>query len=74
MKKILMMVAVVLMTAITAQAQKIQIVDDDGNAIPLVSVMTENGIYIGTTDFDGVLADVKGASKVALTHVAYKLV
>ena len=36
--------------------------------------MTENGIYIGTTDFDGVLADVKGVSKVALTHVAYKLV
>ena len=34
MKKILMMVAVVLMTAITAQAQKIQIVDDDGMPSP----------------------------------------
>ena len=56
----------------SAQAQKIQIVDNDGNAIPLVSVMTENGNYIGTTDFDGVLNDVKGAAKVALTHVAYK--
>ena len=57
---------------VSAQAQKIQIVDNDGNAIPLVSVMTENGNYIGTTDFDGVLNDVKGAAKVALTHVAYK--
>lgn len=72
MKKILLMVAVAMMTAMSAQAQKIQIVDNDGNAIPLVSVMTENGNYIGTTDFDGVLNDVKGAAKVALTHVAYK--
>jgi hypothetical protein len=72
MKKILLMVAVALMTAMSAQAQKIQIVDNDGNAIPLVSVLTEDGIYIGTTGFDGVLADVKGAARVAVTHVAYK--
>ena len=72
MKKILLMVAVAMMTAISAQAQKIQVVDDDGNAIPLVSVMTEGGVLIGTTDFNGVLADVKGAAKVAVTHVAYK--
>lgn len=72
MRKVLQMVAVAMMTAMSAQAQKIQIVDNDGNAIPLVSVMTENGTYIGTTDFDGVLADVKGAAKVSVTHVAYK--
>ena len=47
-------------------------VDNDGNAIPLVSVLTEDGTYIGTTGMDGVLADVKGAKKVAVTHVAYK--
>ena len=72
MKKILLTVAVAIMTAVSAQAQKIQVVDNDGNAIPLVSVMTENGTYIGTTGMDGVLADVKGAAKVAVTHVAYK--
>ena len=72
MKKILMIVAVAMMTAMSAQAQKIQVVDDDGNGIPLVSVLTENGIFIGTTDLNGVLADVKGAGKVALTHVAFK--
>ena len=72
MKKILMIVAVAMMTALSAQAQKIQVVDDDGNGIPLVSVLTENGIFIGTTDLNGVLADVKGAGKVALTHVAFK--
>ena len=72
MKRVLLLAVAAMMAAMSAQAQKIQVVDNDGNAIPLVSVMTENGIYIGTTDFDGVLADVKGAAKVAVTHVAYK--
>ena len=72
MKKVLLLVAVAIMPVMSAHAQKIQIVDDDGNAIPLVSVMTEDGVLIGTTDFNGVLADVKGAAKVSVTHVAYK--
>ncbi len=72
MRKILLMAAVAMMTAMSSQAQKIQIVDNDGNAIPLVSVLTEDGVYIGKTDLNGVLADVKGAQKVGLSHVAYK--
>lgn len=72
MKKYLLMAAVVMMTAMSAQAQKIEVVDVDGNGIPLVSVTTENGVYIGKTDLNGVLADVKGAKKVSLSHVAYK--
>lgn len=72
MKKIVMMVTAAIMVAISAQAQKIQVVDDDGNDIPLVSVLTENGLFIGTTDMNGVLDNVNGASKVALTHVAFK--
>ena len=71
-KLFLMMTAVAMMTAMSAQAQKIQVVDNDGNAIALVSVLTTDGNYIGTTGMDGVLADVKGAQKVSLTHVAYK--
>ena len=66
------MAAVALMTAFNVHAQRIQVVDNDGNGIPLVSVLTEDGTYIGTTGLDGVLADVKGAAKVAVTHVAYK--
>ena len=72
MKKIMTVVAVALMTAVSAKAQKIQVVDNDGNGIPLVSVLTEGGVLIGATDLDGVLADVKGAAKVSLTHVAFK--
>ena len=72
MRKYLITMAVLVWGAMGAMAQKIQTVDKDGNAIPLVSVITESGTYIGTTDLNGVLADVKGAKKVAVTHVAYK--
>ena len=72
MKKILLTVAVAIMTAMNALAQKIEVVDTDGNGIPLVSVMTEDGVFIGKTDLNGVLADVKGAQKLGLSHVAYK--
>ena len=72
MKRVIKMVFVAIMVSISAQAQKIQVVDADGNAIPLVSVLTEDGVLIGTTDISGTLTDVKGATKVVLTHVAYK--
>lgn len=72
MRKILLIVAAFVMAALSAQAQKIKTLDSDGNAIPLVSILTEDGVLIGTTDISGVLADVKGAEKIAVTHVAYK--
>ena len=58
MKKCLITMAVLIWGAMGAMAQKIQIVDKDGNGLPLVSVITESGTYIGTTDLNGVLADV----------------
>ena len=54
------------------QAQKIQVVDKEGKGIALASVMDGNGVLIGLTDLNGVLADVKGAGSIAVTHVAYK--
>lgn len=65
------MVAALFVAACT-YAQQIKVVDDEGMGIPLVSVMTEDGILIGTTDLEGVLDNVRGAKKVELTHVAYK--
>ena len=64
--------AVILLAAISAKAQKIEVVDSDGNGIHLVTVLTEDGNMIGTTNLEGVIADVKGAKKIVLTHVAYK--
>ena len=72
MKKILMLAAVALMTAVSTLAQRIEVVDAEGNGIPLVSVTTEDGVFVGKTDLNGVLDDVKGAQKVGLSHVAYK--
>lgn len=67
-----MSAAVVLMAVMSTQAQKIEVLDAEGYGIPLVSVQTTNGILIGTTDLNGVVTDVKGIQKVALSHVAYK--
>lgn len=72
MKRMIMACAVAMMTAITAFAQRIHVVDSEGQGIPLVSVLTEDGVFIGTTGLDGVLADVKGETRVAVSHVAYK--
>ena len=41
MKRLLLTAAVAMMAAITTNAQRIQVVDDDGQGIPLVSVLTE---------------------------------
>ena len=71
MKKFLFMVAACLV-AMIAKAQRIEVVDSDGNGIHLVSVLTEDGNMIGTTSLEGVIADVKGAEKILLTHVAFK--
>jgi hypothetical protein len=66
------MVAVAMMTAMSAQAQRIQTVDKDGQPVPYASIISEDGQIIGTTDLNGVLDDVKGAEVVSITHVAYQ--
>ncbi len=60
------------MVAICSKAQKIEVVDSEGNGIHLVTVLDGDGNMIGTTDLNGTILDVKGAKKVVLTHVAYK--
>ena len=72
MKKCLFTLAALLLITISAKAQKITVVDSDGNGIHLVTVLAEDGNMIGVTDLSGTLLDVKGAKKVVLTHVAFK--
>ena len=72
MKKYLLTFATLLLITLGAKAQKLTVVDSDGNGIHLVTVLTEDGNMIGVTDLNGTLLDVKGAAKVVLTHVAYK--
>ena len=72
MKRILMMVAVAIMTAMTANAQRIQVVDSDGQAIPFVTILNEEGMMIATTNIEGMSDDLQGTKKVVVTHVAFK--
>lgn len=72
MKKSLLFIFTAIISATTVLAQKIEVIDNDGNPIPLVNVLAEDGILIGTTDLDGTLSDVRGAQKITLTHIAYK--
>lgn len=58
--------------AISVHAQKIRVVDNEGHGITLASVTDANGVLIGLTDLNGEIADVKGATTVAVTHLAYK--
>ena len=70
MKKILMVVAA-LMVAICVNAQRIRIIDKDGQPVPYVSVMTADAKFIGVTDLDGVIADVKGADTIKNLHLPH---
>ena len=54
----------------SVKAQKIEIVDKDGNAVPYASVMSADAALIGVTGMDGVIADIGGAKTVVISHVA----
>lgn len=64
--------AVAFILSVSASAQRVQVVDKDGIGIPMAYILTEDGTYIGSTDLDGVLADVKGAKRVSVSHVAFR--
>ena len=72
MKKCLFTLAALLLMTLSVKAQKITVVDNEGNGIHLVTVLSEDGNMIGTTNLSGTILDVKGAKKVLLTHVAFK--
>lgn len=68
------LITVMLMLAamLPASAQRIQTVDENGEPVPYVSVLTTDAQLIGITDFNGVIDDVKGADIITVSHVAYK--
>lgn len=63
---------VVLAVALSAVAQRIQVVDSDGLPIAAVCVTNERGALVGTTDNDGWLSDAKGVKHLFFSHVAFK--
>ena len=71
MKKYLLCLAACLI-AIGTKAQKIEVVDTDGNGIPYASILTPDADYIGVTNLEGILSDAKGAKDITVSHVAFK--
>ena len=72
MKMTFVMAAVAMMTAMAVNAQTIKVVDGDGQPLPLVTILNEDGVMIGTTDMEGMSSDLQGVRKVVVTHVAFK--
>ena len=72
MMKKLLLLAITLMWTMVASAQKLEIVDKDGNAVPYASVMTVDATLVGVTGMDGTIADIGGAKTVVISHVAYQ--
>lgn len=66
------MVAVAWMAAMNGWAQRLQVVDSEGNPIPYASLLNPQAKYIGITNLEGVVDDVKGAKDITITHVAFK--
>ena len=62
----------VLVSALLAQAQRLQVVDIDGNPIAYVCVTTEHGALIGSTGTDGCLDDLRGNAVINLSHIAFE--
>lgn len=71
MKKFLFLAAIMAF-AIVARAQKITVVDGEGNGVPYAMVLAPNGEHLGITNLEGVLEDLKGAKSVTISHVAFK--
>ena len=72
LRKGILLVVVSMLTTISIQAQRIRTIDKDGQPIPYVSIMTTDAKFIGITDLDGVIADVKGVDTITVSHIAYK--
>ncbi len=71
MRKALLLIALLVM-AVVAHAQRIQVVDIDGLPIAAVCVTNENGALVGSTDSEGWLNDTKGVKHLFFSHVAFK--
>lgn len=71
-KKTILIIGLMLLCAIPLHAQRIQVVDGDGMPIPFVTVTTNEGKYIASSDIDGWIESVGENTTIHLSQVAYK--
>lgn len=71
--RLLIAAILIIGSSIAAKAQKIQVVDPDGNPVSYASIMdVDDGKYIGQTDLDGRINNLYGAKNISISHVAFK--
>ncbi len=66
------LVAIVVAMTVQVQAQRLQVVDSEGEPVAFVCATTQAGVLIGTTDINGWLSDTKGNRTVYLSHTAFE--
>jgi len=72
MKRILLTAAIVLCCVNVVLAQRIEVVDKQGNGVPYATVTTPDAEFIGTTDMNGVLENTKDYATIVVSHIAFK--
>ena len=72
MFKKIVLTTMMLVSALLMQAQRLQVIDSDGNPIAYVCVTNERGALVGSTDTEGWLEDAKGNAVLNLSHIAFE--
>ena len=72
LKKLFFTFLMVLLSLVSMKAQRILVIDADGDPVPYAAVTTEDGKLIGTTDINGVFENTTENTVLCLSQVAYK--
>lgn len=71
-KKLLLTCIFIIISIVSMKAQRLQVVDTDGDPVPYAAVTTEQGKLIGTTDINGFFENTTENTVLCLSQVAYK--
>ena len=71
-KKVLIISFLLLLSAISINAQRIQVIDGEGLPIAFVTATTPDGKFIASSDMDGWFENLGGNATVHLSQIAYK--
>ena len=72
MIKKLLISFILFLSVISLNAQRVQVLDNEGVPIPFVTVTTPDGKYVASTDIDGWFDVADGNATITLSQVAYK--
>ena len=71
-KKTVFILFVMLFSVVSLEAQRVHVIDSEGQPVPFVTATTPEGKYIASTDIDGWLENLDGHTTITLSQVAYK--